>query len=654
MNPVGMVIGWRDNRVLIQFKRDSIPGIGDFIYAKQDNRLTLLQLTSLSSWIEALTPGIEAYHRSAVFEDAFTLTGIAEAFLEFNEAANALYTPSTLPKPGTPVYKVEPGDVESNKIMEKISSMTGDGVPVFVLRSGIASHPSLRGRLYFIDFKIRVNLSKTIPKHILVSGQTGAGKTTGVKGFITASFAYSNNPVSWLILDRHGEYGDFINVVNDVSKNIPVIRHITLYYHSSKTSYGAITPIALSDIGVPDISMALDLEDEEVLDLEDLLDNLTQITYTACVNNLLAPSICNMLISVGNEDVKPRGDLLALYLLIFDNAIRLEASKATKNEKYGFHKYFLERGFQNVTVLRKLRRIISNALGITTRRREFVVSEKEKKLVYVIDDSNSVFKTISVFKQPDLVAGIIYSLLKVVEKRDSKSFSEQTFYDFLPSGKAVNTVAEKVKSGILVEAPGLGLDEIVRDVNTGNMVILDLSRVSTREGDLVALSLARRILEDRMARGPFEASGMPPVAIVSEEAPLYLSSEKVKSVYNSFARVAREGRKFNIGIIAITQMATMIDRQLLANFNTVIAMRTNYTADIEFFRNVGIPGEALPFLNEREAYVYSADSQLRRPLPVYIPAHSEKDLIVKSREHREGLEVSGEALKSLVEHGEEV
>ncbi|MFN3267710.1 MAG: hypothetical protein ACK416_00455, partial [Zestosphaera sp.] len=110
-------------------------------------------------------------------------------------------------------------------------------------------------------------------------------------------------------------------------------------------------------------------------------------------------------------------------------------------------------------------------------------------------------------------------------------------------------------------------------------------------------------------------------AVVSEEAPLYLSPEKVSSPYNIFARLAREGRKFGIGLIALSQIATMIERQILANFNTLIALRTKHRGDIDYMSSIGIPAEALPSLSDREGFLYTPDLSVSEPIPVYVPAY---------------------------------
>ena len=57
-----------------------------------------------------------------------------------------------------------------------------------------------------------------------------------------------------------------------------------------------------------------------------------------------------------------------------------------------------------------------------------------------------------------------------------------------------------------------------------------------------------------------------------EEAPRVLGKEVLESGPNIYSTIAREGRKFNVGLIAITQLPSLIPRQVLANINTKIIL----------------------------------------------------------------------------------
>ena len=64
----------------------------------------------------------------------------------------------------------------------------------------------------------------------------------------------------------------------------------------------------------------------------------------------------------------------------------------------------------------------------------------------------------------------------------------------------------------------------------------------------------------------------PVISIVIEEAPRVIGKKVLESIDNVFGKIAREGRKFQIGLIAITQLPSIIDREILANMNTKIIL----------------------------------------------------------------------------------
>jgi uncharacterized protein len=111
---------------------------------------------------------------------------------------------------------------------------------------------------------------------------------------------------------------------------------------------------------------------------------------------------------------------------------------------------------------------------------------------------------------------------------------------------------------------------VVRDLLSGQVVLVDVSGLGSTEEVLVASYLTRRILEywqSAYLDQPDMHERMPVVAVVLEEAQRVLSANKDRES-NVFPRVAREGRKFNVGICAITQQPKLLDDELLSQFNT--------------------------------------------------------------------------------------
>jgi len=129
----------------------------------------------------------------------------------------------------------------------------------------------------------------------------------------------------------------------------------------------------------------------------------------------------------------------------------------------------------------------------------------------------------------------------------------------------------------IVELPCVAADPnisvggaVLRELQQGRVVLIDVSGLGSTEEVLVASYLTRRVLDEWSAAyldDPERHERLPVVAVVLEEAQRVLGSSKDKES-NVFPRVAREGRKFKVGLTAITQQPKLLDSELLSQFNT--------------------------------------------------------------------------------------
>lgn len=111
---------------------------------------------------------------------------------------------------------------------------------------------------------------------------------------------------------------------------------------------------------------------------------------------------------------------------------------------------------------------------------------------------------------------------------------------------------------------------IADDLLAGKVVLVDVSGLGSTEEVLVASFLARRLLETWQGAyldDPDRHERMPVVALALEEAQRVLAGNKDRES-NVFPRLAREGRKFNVGLCAVTQQPKLLDDELLSQFNT--------------------------------------------------------------------------------------
>ncbi len=650
VRPIGIIDGWEREKVSIVLIDPSyLPGLGDILYTRRGSSTILLQVSGFKGQLPVASQSILSITQGnipASYSLQRVMTIEATPFFEIryiDKNKPIVIKPTNPPSLESPAYRLVPGDEFAVKIMKELSEgikpvIRGervDYVPLAWLRSGIAPNEELRREKYFRKAPLEIDLSKSVPKHVLVAGQTGAGKTTGVMGMIIAWALYGKEKMSWLIIDRHGEYSirnhkrDFLWILEDALRlNDKLVQEgLKVYTYSIRVGSAGISvtnvsnivntllgPVSIKGITVYDVGMALNLSQERISDLEEVLNILVAVMKAS---DLLG-NWKNVFI---NENGEPTGNMLALLPLLVDNMFNYEG--IGEREKKGLYKIIMNVGI-DIRRLRMFRRLILNLFGLT-RKYKTIETTTRKISIAVLDDENSAFKITPLLKDP-------YTLVRIMKAlRDVARENYQTGQGRYPWSSISDDILEEYSINV-IEAPGISIDEAVEKVMQGNIVVLDVSKISVLQGDVVVMSVIRRIFEKRMSMGVDIIHAQPTISIVSEEAPLYLSPENVKSPYNVFARIAREGRKFKIGLIAITQLATQIEHQILANFNTIIALRTKYTSDINYYKGIGIPGETLPTLGDREGYLYTPDLQVKEPIPVYIPGFYEYREMIDSRE----------------------
>ncbi|MEJ5292655.1 MAG: ATP-binding protein [Candidatus Methanosuratincola sp.] len=125
----------------------------------------------------------------------------------------------------------------------------------------------------------------------------------------------------------------------------------------------------------------------------------------------------------------------------------------------------------------------------------------------------------------------------------------------------------------IFDLEGMGeetINDMAEALEGGKVVLIDGSSISDDTGLVIASAVLRKVF-DRYDY--YKSTGIlrekAQVGVVLEEAPRLLSGAYGDNV---FSRIAREGRKFRIGLIAITQLASVIPREILANIGTKVIM----------------------------------------------------------------------------------
>jgi hypothetical protein len=145
-------------------------------------------------------------------------------------------------------------------------------------------------------------------------------------------------------------------------------------------------------------------------------------------------------------------------------------------------------------------------------------------------------------------------------------------YDTDPAG---NIIEESLQEhGIYTfEGNQLIISDIKKFLKDGKTVIIDTSLFGGAEEIFIATIIVESLFYDyKNYKFHGKLEDYPLITIVLEEAPRVIGKKVLDVRENIFGTIAKEGRKFNIGLIAITQLPSVIPREVLANMNTKIIL----------------------------------------------------------------------------------
>jgi uncharacterized protein len=167
------------------------------------------------------------------------------------------------------------------------------------------------------------------------------------------------------------------------------------------------------------------------------------------------------------------------------------------------------------------------------------------------------------------------------------------------------------------------LKDICTELECGKVVVIDTSSFSGQTEILIGSMISSEVFARyRRYKSDGSLKDKPVISIVLEEAPRVLGKEVLEKGSNIFSSIAREGRKFKIGLIAITQLPSPIPRQILANLNTKIILGIEMAPERDAIidsasQDLSDYGRSIASLDKGEAIISSNFTKFA--VPVKIP-----------------------------------
>ena len=401
---------------------------------------------------------------------------------------------------------------------EDLREIYGPGDPVdFVTVGHLASAESIPAL---------VNINKLVTRHSAVVGTTGAGKSTTVAGLLTALSDPARYPSARIVvLDIHGEYAKAL---------------------ADRSSVFRVSTDANEEKGEKPLQIpfwALSFDEFVKLSFGDLGDEARAVVSDAIVT-LKRESLGNQ----AREGI---------------TAARLTADSPVP---FCIHKLWFE------LHQREHRTIIPKPGG----------AADEVESAYVLDDKGAPVQLGDALS----VTPPLYRTIKTTGPANERVNWGRDPINIRQQLAVLGSKLRDPQFSFLFNpgewCPGItgtvtkDLDALLKEWlgSLAPISILDLSGIPpTVLNDLIGALL--RILYDALfwARNLPEGGRLRPLMLVLEEAHAYLGKEHVGAASSAVRRIAKEGRKYGVGIMVVSQRPSEIDPTILSQCGTIFAMR---------------------------------------------------------------------------------
>lgn len=150
----------------------------------------------------------------------------------------------------------------------------------------------------------------------------------------------------------------------------------------------------------------------------------------------------------------------------------------------------------------------------------------------------------------------------------------------------------------------------------GGIKIIDFSEVPSDILPLIVSLMARIVFSVQQW---IDKDKIHPIALFCDEAHLYIPQDVKQGMESlslqSFERIAKEGRKYGVALVVITQRPSEVDRTVLSQSSNFVAMRLTNADDQNVIKkllpdSLGDFGDLLPVLDVGEALVVGDASLL--------------------------------------------
>jgi uncharacterized protein len=483
-----------------------------------------------------------------------------------------------------------------------------------IVESGERRHVRIGTSPLASNAEVRINPDRLFGRHLAVLGNTGSGKSCSVAGLIRWSLEAAQSQhqskgspnARFIVLDPNGEYsrafgGNQSGLKARIFKVSPETGELALqvplwfwnsaewasFTQASAKTQRPLLKRALREVKAGRIGVSEPTVEEKKLELRRYLSS----TLITVQRDLRSGAIKTDETKVGFR-LKAILDDLESKKSAFPNINLSPIQDAIKEALQATFKTFLK-GTETIEYYRAF------------------TEAQVTKIVNTLTTALSGLGGIIYLEGPDEDVPVAFKGADLADHLQILSVQENVsqFLDFLISRIRTFLADSKINS-VVGESNAITLKQWLtdyvggQDLTQGSIVILDLSLVPTEVVHVVTAVTARMIFESLQRYRKMNKVALPTV-MVMEEAHTFIKRYKDDAEnYDAatvccqvFERIAREGRKFGLGLIVSSQRPSELSPTVLSQCNTFLLHRISNDKDQELVHKL-VPDNLRGLLRE--------------------------------------------------------
>lgn len=471
------------------------------------------------------------------------------------------------------------------------------------------------------DMPVMVDINDLCSNHMAIFGNTGSGKSYGVARFIQSIFynpefvPYKSN---FMIFDAYGEYHNAFRNINQINPN-----YNFKFYTTNKAQLnedGEMLRIPLWLLHLDDFALLLNAERHSQLPIIERMLKLVRVfatdgdISTRYKNHLIAKAIMDIMYT-NQTSASKRNDIFSILASCSTEQFNLEAPVQGLGYVRKFRECFLIDTSGQFT----------ESILITQYITSFIDENLEK-----YEPTPDHYFTLD-----DMEKALQFTLISEGLLRNERLYDEAITLKVRLHSLAIGEAKEFFSYPQYINMENYVASLVTKNGRKAQLVNFNLEDADDRVAKTI-VKIYSKLLFDFTKRLNERASI--PFHIVLEESHRYVQNDNDNFLlgYNIFERIAKEGRKFGLLLILISQRPVELSETVISQLTNFLIFKMTHPKDLEYIRQM-LPNMSAEIMEKQKSLqpgtcvafgrALKIPMIVRMPLPNPEPYSSNADVV---------------------------